>query len=57
MKPKVKIYINGANMFYTQKKLGWSVDWKKLKDFIEDEKEVVEWRYYTGLKDDDGLYL
>lgn len=40
-------------MFYTQKRLGWSIDWKKMKDFIEQEKEIVEWRYYVGLKDDD----
>ncbi len=53
IKPKVKVYIDGANVFYTQKKLGWFVDWSKLKDFIESKKEVVEWRYYTGLMDND----
>lgn len=53
MKLKVKIYIDGANVFYTQKKLGWSIDWKKIKDFIEKEKEVVEWRYYVAVKEDD----
>lgn len=25
---KAKVYIDGANMFYTQKKLGWFIDWK-----------------------------
>ena len=34
MKPRVKVYIDGANMFYTQKKLGWFVDWKKMKDYL-----------------------
>lgn len=53
MNPKVKIYIDGANVFYTQKKLGWSVDWKKVKDFIEKEREVIEWRYYVGVKNED----
>lgn len=38
MNPKVKIYIDGANVFYTQKKLGWSVDWKKIKDIIKREE-------------------
>jgi len=28
-KPKVSIYIDGANMFYTQKHLDWTIDWKK----------------------------
>jgi len=53
MKPKVKIYIDGANMFYTQKRLGWFIDWKEVKGFIEKEKEVIEWRYYVGVKDED----
>lgn len=53
MKPKVKVYIDGANVFYTQRKLGWFIDWKKAKDFIERDKEVIEWRYYAGLKNDD----
>jgi hypothetical protein len=26
-----KVYIDGANMFYTQKKLGWFFDWQKNK--------------------------
>ncbi len=56
-KPKVKIYIDGANMFYTQKRLGWFIDWKKVKDYIDQEKEVVEWKYYVGIKDDDEKML
>lgn len=39
MRPKVKIYIDGANIFYTQKKLGWSIDWKKIKDKIIRERQ------------------
>ncbi len=53
---KTKNYIDGANMFYTQKKLGWSFDWKKIKNLIETEKEVFDWRYYVGVKkDDEGM--
>jgi uncharacterized LabA/DUF88 family protein len=52
-KPRLKIYIDGANMFYTQKKLEWSFDWGKTKDFIERENEVIEWRYYVGVKEKD----
>lgn len=56
-KPKVKIYIDGANMFYTQKRLGWFIDWKKVKDYIDQEKEVIEWKYYVGVKDNDEKML
>ena len=53
MKPRVKVYIDGANMFYTQKKLGWFVDWKKMKDYLNEKRDVLEMRYYTGLKPND----
>lgn len=53
---KIKVYIDGANMFYTQKKLGWILDWKKIKNIIETEKEALDWRYYVGVKkDDEGM--
>ena len=40
-------------MFYTQKKLGWNINWKKVKEYLENYKEVVEWKYYVGVKADD----
>jgi len=48
-----KVYIDGANMFYTQQKLGWFLDWKKLKEFLGRKYKVVEFRYYTGIKSED----
>lgn len=56
-KPKVKIYIDGANMFYTQRRLDWFIDWGKVKNYIEQEKDVIEWRYYVGIKDNDEKML
>ena len=53
MKPKAKVYIDGANMFYTQKKLGWFIDWKKVKDYLKEKWEILEIRYNTGVKPDD----
>jgi len=58
MKPKVKVYkvkvyIDGANMFYTQKKLEWFFDWKKIKDYLREKWDILEIRYYTGIKSDD----
>lgn len=50
---KIKIYIDGANMFYTQKKLGWTFDWAKIKSEITKNNEVLGWRYYIAVKDDD----
>ncbi len=53
---KAKVYIDGANMFYTQKKLGWSFDWEKIKHLIEKDEEIIEWRYYV-LEANDIVYL
>lgn len=53
MKPKVKVYIDGANMFYSQKKLGWFIDWMKIKDYLREKWDILEIRYYTGIKHED----
>lgn len=52
-KNKSKSIFDGANIFYTQKKLGWNIDWRKAKDYLERGKEIIEWRYYVGLKEGD----
>jgi uncharacterized LabA/DUF88 family protein len=56
-KPKVKVYIDGANMFYAQKHLSWNLDWGKIKDLLEKDKEIVEWRYYVAVKEGDEKML
>lgn len=33
-RPTARVYIDGANMFYTQKELGWFFDWKKIKKHL-----------------------
>ena len=51
---RVTVYVDGANIFYTQKKLGWSIDWTKLeKLIIKQGQTTIYWRYYTGLKNGD----
>ncbi|MBI4050769.1 MAG: NYN domain-containing protein [Candidatus Doudnabacteria bacterium] len=50
---KTKVFIDGSNIFHAQKKLGWLVDWTKVKNYLEEDYEIVEWRYYIGIKDQD----
>lgn len=52
-KSKAKIYIDGANIFYTQKKFGWSLDWQKVKHYLGGRWNIIEHRYYIGLKQGD----
>lgn len=49
-KLKVKVYIDGANMFYTQKKLGWLFDWEKVKSYLQSNYSVLELRFYGSFK-------
>ena len=50
---KANIYIDGANMFYTQRKLGWFFDFKKIKKHLEKDFDVLSIKYYTGIKPED----
>lgn len=52
-KTKTKVYIDGANVFYIQKDIGFSIDWKKAKEYLKREYDISEVRYYTGIKKDD----
>lgn len=52
-KPKAIIFIDGANVFYTQKHLGWNIDWKKTLQQVSKVFDVTEARYYTGIKNND----
>lgn len=47
-KQKACVYIDGSNMFYAQQKMGWFIDWKKIKIWLEDQFNIVEIKYYTG---------
>ncbi len=40
-------------MFYTQMKLGWFCDWKKIKEYLQKERDILEMRYYAGVKSGD----
>lgn len=48
--PVARVYIDGANMFYAQKDLGWIFDWVKLKKIVEKKFKCKEFFYYTPLK-------
>jgi len=53
VKPKAKVYIDGANVFYAQKDIGFSIDWIKMKNYLSEKWDILEIRYYVGLKEKD----
>ena len=52
-KLKTKVYIDGSNTFHAQKKLGWLIDWYKAKNYLSVSRDIIDWKYYIGVKDGD----
>ena len=52
-KQKTKVYIDGSNTFHAQKKLGWLIDWAEARKYLVEKHDIVEFKYYVGLKDGD----
>lgn len=46
---KAAVFIDDANMFHAQREIGWYIDWKKFKYFLEDNFKVKFIRYYRGI--------
>lgn len=47
---RVSIFVDGANMYYAQKKLGWYIDFRKVLSFFGRDAghAISEAYYYTG---------
>ena len=43
------IFIDEANLFYIQRKIGWKIDWLKLKKFLEKYIKLEVCNYYMGM--------
>lgn len=48
IKGKTAVFIDAANILYSQKTLGWKIDYQKLKEYLEKESKVISLNYYTG---------
>lgn len=52
-KLKAKVFVDGANIFYTQKNLGWTIDWGKVIRLLNKRWDVIGIKYYAGIKEED----
>lgn len=43
------VFIDDANMFHTQREAGWMIDWRKFKQFLEENFKVKFIKYYRGV--------
>jgi len=49
-KDRVAVFVDGANMFYAQRALGWHVDFKRVLAYCTDGRDLYNAFYYTGMQ-------
>jgi len=48
---RTNAYIDASNLFYGGKKsLGWSIDYKKLYEYLEDKYQASQIYYFGGVE-------
>lgn len=46
---KAGVFVDGANLFYAQKKAGWKIDLSKLKKLLKKEAKILVFNYYAAI--------
>jgi uncharacterized LabA/DUF88 family protein len=49
IKGKAAIFIDAANVFYSERSLGWRIDYERLADYLRQDVLVAGLYYYTGI--------
>ena len=49
---RIAIFIDGSNFYYTQKKLEWKVDVKKILEYCSQWGDITDAYYYNGTDGD-----
>lgn len=47
-KNRVVVFIDASNIYYSQKKLKWQIDFKKFLEYLKTEVDLREIYYYTA---------
>lgn len=45
---RVAVFIDAANILYSQQTMKWSIDYKKLIKYLQQEADIVCVRFYYG---------
>ena len=53
IKQKAVIFIDAANMFYSQKSLGWDFDYVKIYHYFAQKYDIFNAFFYTGIIEGD----
>ncbi len=52
VKGKVYVFIDASNIYHSFKKLGWKIDFLKLKNYLENSLKLVRIYYYSAYDPD-----
>lgn len=52
VKGRVAVFIDAANIFYSQRTLGWRISYERLKEFFEEKLDVQFLFVYTATDDE-----
>jgi len=47
--PNISLFVDGSNMFHAQKKMGFHIDYVRLKDYFSKGKNLTNCIYYKGV--------
>ncbi len=50
MNKRAVVFIDGSNIYFAQKKIGKWFDWVKIREYLEKNYQVAEFRYYMGIR-------
>lgn len=51
---RIAIFVDGSNLYHTQRKLGWRLDYARLLNHFRQEGSLYNAFYYTGVDLEDG---
>lgn len=52
LKGKVAVFIDASNIYFSQKTLGWNIDFKKLLDYFKSQCNLVQISFYSSINSD-----
>lgn len=51
---RISIFVDGSNLYHTQRKLGWRLDYQRLLEVFTGKDYLYNAFYYTGIDLEDG---
>jgi len=49
LKGKVAVFIDASNIYFSQKTLGWKIDFRKLLDYFKSECNLIKISFYSSI--------